>query len=109
MSPRSETIPPCLIELAGALAELGVSRLTIEARGVDPRALTARETDLPNVLLTLLIASGGPVLIQFMVDSDAVELIADANTLRWTTASRDVDKRLESIRAVWAVSLPTNA
>jgi hypothetical protein len=50
------------IALAGRLAELGETRLTLLQPGLPPRALTARETDLPATLLAAT-TTGGATLI----------------------------------------------
>lgn len=74
-----------MIELAGALAELGVQVVTDQ----DGRAHLARETDLPAILLgepaTLTTA---PTLIRLEVDVE---------TVVWQTEDLDAADRLNTI------------
>ncbi len=62
------------VRLAGNLAELGATRLTLTQPGTAPRELAARLTDLPAVILaapdgSVLTASSPPIRITIRAQS----------------------------------------
>lgn len=83
--------------VAGALAERGVREVTLRAGGGPPRALRARESDLPG-LLTAALASEGLAVLEAGRPAARIEL-ERGGRVAWVTSDRELADALSSLAA----------
>jgi len=74
------------VALAGALAELGVTSVTITDASGERFELSARVTDLPGTLTHLAQAGGG------VLEADGLRVDVTLQTLSWTAQGERADE-----------------